>query len=104
MSALNHESAYLIEILARAAATLKDTAPGIKILQHIEQILDKGEQSTADCIHALQVSSEQHQENRELAERRLKEIGEILDRDDLREVALERIRTITDLANTPVNA
>lgn len=104
MSALNHESAYLIEILARAAATLKDTEPGNKILTHIEQILDKGEQSTAECIRQLQLSSEQHQANRELAEQRLKEIGEILDRGDLREVALERIRDITKLANTSVKA
>lgn len=104
MSALNHENAYLIESLARAAATLKDTVAGAKLLQHIEQILDKNEEPAADCIHALQVSSEQHQYNRELAERRLKEIGEILGREDLREVALERIRDITKLANTPVNA
>lgn len=104
MSTLTHENAYLIETLARAAATIKDTEPGNKILQHIMQILDRHEEPTASRIEALERSNEIKEYNRELAERRLKEIGEILDRDDLREVAIDRISAIVTLANTPIEA
>lgn len=104
MSSLTHENAYLIETLARAAATIKDTAPGNKILAQIQQILDKHEEPAASRIDVLERSVIHLQHNRELAENRLKEIGEILSRDDLRDVALERISAIVTLANTPIEA
>lgn len=104
MSTLTHENAYLIETLARAAASVPVTEANAKILKHIEQILDKHEEPTASRIEALERSNEIKEYNRELAERRLKEIGEILSRDDLRDVALERIGAIVTLANTPIEA
>ncbi|MGL4315323.1 MAG: hypothetical protein ACRCTL_01715 [Pseudomonas sp.] len=103
MPALTHENDYLIETLARAA-TLKETTPGDKILQHITQILDRHEEPTSSHIEALERSNEIKQYNRELAERRMKEIGEILSRDDLRDVAIERISAIVTVANTPIDA